>query len=137
MFFEPLRTDGFNENEWMRIDTDSDILTSVVLYNRVIIYSSAAPIPVRAEWSRHGKQLVLIVCQLYYNTRNRCQKMKMGFCFQAHVSMRWDWARGLSEGSTFLCLNLYLVYPLDNILRYCIHFSVQYQINLINLISFL
>lgn len=82
MFFEPLRTDGFNENEWMRIDTDSDILTSVVLYNRVIIYSSAAPIPVRAEWSRHGKQLVLIVCQLYYNTRNRCQKMKMGFCFR-------------------------------------------------------
>lgn len=55
MFFEPLRTDGFNENEWMRIDTDSDILTSMVLYNRVIIYSSAAPIPVRAEWSRHGK----------------------------------------------------------------------------------
>lgn len=55
MFFEFLRIDGFNENEWMRIDMDLDILISMVLYNCVIIYLFVVLIFVRVEWLWYGK----------------------------------------------------------------------------------
>lgn len=108
MFFEPLRTDGFNENE-----CESRMITT---------------------WKTVGANCMSAVLQYTKSlSKNEDGILFSGPCIYA-VRLSTRFVRRLKF---FICLNLYLVYPLDNILRYCIHFSVQYQINLINLISFL